>query len=98
MCCAAASAAATVGAPGRYDGQDEVWAIVAVCDSDHVDPLDLAKHCATHLAYYAVPRYIQFCDQLPRTATNKVTKHELRSAGLAADVWDAAAVGYRPER
>lgn len=89
--------AAVLGWPSG-DGQDEVWAIVAIRDNDHVDPLDLAKHCATHLPYYAVPRYIQFCDHLPRTATNKVTKHALRSAGLAADVWDAAAAGYRPER
>lgn len=89
--------AAVLGWPGD-DGQDEVWAIVVTKEGREVAPRALAEHCAEQLPYYAVPRYIEFQDQLPRTATNKVTKHQLRAAGLAADVWDAVAEGYRPQR
>ena len=44
----------------------------------------LRAHARGHLAGYKVPKTIEFCDELPRLATGKVRKHELRDAALRA--------------
>lgn len=40
------------------------------------------------LPYFAVPRYIEFRSELPRNATAKVLKHQLRDEGVTAATWD----------
>lgn len=37
---------------------------------------------------FAVPRYLEFLDGLPRTPTAKVRKHELRAAGIGPHPFD----------
>ncbi|MFN8131323.1 MAG: AMP-binding protein [Solirubrobacteraceae bacterium] len=39
---------------------------------------DVKRHVKAHLARYKVPRDVTFVDELPRTATGKVLKRELR--------------------
>ncbi|GAB3460074.1 FadD3 family acyl-CoA ligase [Actinophytocola sediminis] len=41
---------------------------------------DLLGHCRRELANYKVPRVVEFLDALPRNASGKVLKRELRSA------------------
>ena len=43
------------------------------------DPEALVAWCRERLAGYKRPRHIVFRDALPRTASGKVVKHELRS-------------------
>jgi fatty-acyl-CoA synthase len=38
---------------------------------------ELITHCRSHLARFKVPRVVQFCE-LPKTATGKIQKFELR--------------------
>src|SRR5690606_39199905 len=40
------------------------------------------------LPYFAVPRYIEFRDELPRNATGKILKYQLREEGVTAATWD----------
>ncbi|NIR32792.1 MAG: long-chain fatty acid--CoA ligase, partial [Gammaproteobacteria bacterium] len=35
-------------------------------------------HCRNQLALYKVPRYVEFRDELPRTASGKIQRHLLR--------------------
>jgi acyl-CoA synthetase (AMP-forming)/AMP-acid ligase II len=44
-----------------------------------VTPEELQVHAAARLADYKVPRYIEIVDELPRNATGKVLKPELRA-------------------
>lgn len=44
----------------------------------------LRGYVREHLAGYKVPRTLEFCDHLPRLATGKVKKHDLRDAALRA--------------
>jgi long-chain acyl-CoA synthetase len=39
---------------------------------------ELRDHARAHLAGYKVPRLIEFREELPRTATGKLLKRELR--------------------
>ena len=52
-----------------------------MCSSD-LDPglstADVIGHCRTILANYKVPRQVEFVDALPRNASGKVLKFQLR--------------------
>ena len=39
---------------------------------------DVLVHCGERLARYKQPRSVEVVDELPRNATGKVLKHELR--------------------
>ena len=40
---------------------------------------DLLKHCQEGLARYKYPRWVNFVDELPKTATGKIQRFKLRS-------------------
>ncbi|MHB8329736.1 MAG: class I adenylate-forming enzyme family protein [Acidimicrobiales bacterium] len=75
--------AAVVGVPHAVLGED-VAAVVVLCAGATATAADLHEHCARHLADYKVPRRIEITDELPRNATGKVLKAELRQR-LAGD-------------
>ena len=43
---------------------------------------------------HTVPRYVQFVDELDKTASGKIRKQALRDEGVSSDVWDRESVGY----
>jgi carnitine-CoA ligase len=49
---------------------------------------DLCRWSLERLPYFAVPRYIEFRKELPRNATGKVLKHQLRTEGVTDTTWD----------
>ncbi len=53
-------------------------------------------HCDRRLPYFAVPRYVRFTDQLPKTPSEKVRKIELRNDGVTADTYDRSVL--EPDR
>jgi len=70
--------AAVIGRPVEHKGELPV-AFVAPAPNTRLDQKDLLRHCREHLADYKVPREIHILDKLPRTATGKITKLELRN-------------------
>ncbi len=70
--------AAVVGVPHDVLGED-VAAFVVARPGATLDPDELIAFCRERLADYKVPRQVHFVDQLPRNATGKVLKRELRS-------------------
>jgi crotonobetaine/carnitine-CoA ligase len=46
-----------------------------------------------NLPYFAVPRYIEFRSELPKTPTGRVQKQELRVQGRTAATWDSVEAG-----
>src|ERR1700736_541759 len=54
-------------------------------------PADLIPYCAPRLPYFAVPRYLEFMDDLPMTENGKVQKYKLRERGVTAQTWDGGA-------
>ena len=55
----------------------------------------LCRWAVDHVPYFAVPRYIEFRADLPRTPTNKVQKFQLRTEGVTPATWDREAAGIR---
>lgn len=48
----------------------------------------LLAYCEKRLPYFAVPRYFDVLEDLPRTANGKVQKFKLREQGVTANTWD----------
>lgn len=74
------SEAAVVGVPDDYRGET-VHAFVALRPgADPVTPDALIAHCRARLAAYKYPRVVTVLDALPKTASGKILRRELRSA------------------
>ncbi|UOM34901.1 AMP-binding protein [Acuticoccus sp. I52.16.1] len=78
--------------------EDEVLAVVVAVPGGTIDPAGLIEHLAERLPHHMVPRYVRIVDALPKTASGKLQKHELRTAGLTDDTFDREAAGIRIRR
>jgi len=87
---------AAIGVPSEL-GEEEVKVVVVLRPGATLDPLDLVRWCEERLAYYAVPRYIEFRESLPKTATERVEKYKLKAEGIG-QAWDRETAGYRVKR
>jgi crotonobetaine/carnitine-CoA ligase len=88
---------AVVGVPSEF-GEDEVMAIVAAVPGADLDPLEIISFLSPRLPHFMVPRYIRFMTELPKTPTQKIEKHVLRSEGITKDTWDREQAGIRLKR
>jgi crotonobetaine/carnitine-CoA ligase len=87
--------AAVVAAPSELGGfEQEVRAVLVLAAGQAWDPEAIIRHCADRLPYYAVPRFLDCVQELPKTSTAKVRKIELRTQGLQPATWDRVAAGY----
>jgi crotonobetaine/carnitine-CoA ligase len=52
------------------------------------------------MAYFMVPRYVEFAAELPRTMSQKVEKYKLRQAAEArlTELWDRERAGIVLQR
>lgn len=89
--------AAAVAVPSEV-GEDEVLVAVAPAPGAVIDPEELARFLVARMPYFMAPRYIRVLDDLPKTPTQKVQKHLLRSEGVTPDVFDREAAGIRAQR
>ena len=68
---------AAVGVPSEL-GEWDVKLVVVAESGRTVDPAALQRHCHATLPDFCQPRYLEILDELPKTATHKVNKHQLR--------------------
>ncbi|MDT5145189.1 MAG: carnitine-CoA ligase [Mycobacterium sp.] len=68
--------------------EDDVKVTAVRCDGADLTEEQLCRWCLDKLPYFAVPRYIEFRTELPRNATGKVLKHQLRDEGVTPATWD----------
>lgn len=68
--------------------EDELKVTIVLKEGQTLDPAELCRWSAERLPYFAVPRYIEFRDDLPRNPMNKVLKYQLRDEGVTATTWD----------
>ncbi|MCX3063818.1 class I adenylate-forming enzyme family protein [Streptomyces beihaiensis] len=70
--------AAVVGVPDAYRGET-VKAYVSLRPGAEAAPADLAAYCKERLAAYKYPREVEVLGELPKTASGKILRRELRS-------------------
>jgi crotonobetaine/carnitine-CoA ligase len=78
--------------------EDEVMAAIVLREGTSLTPLELIRYCEPRLPYFAVPRFLDFGRELPKTENGKIQKYKLREAGVTASTWDLEKSGYRLKR
>jgi long-chain acyl-CoA synthetase len=69
--------ACVVGVPDSYRGE-KVKGYVTVREGVQVGPDELIAHCRKLLAVYKAPREIEIVDEIPKTASGKLLRRQLR--------------------
>jgi crotonobetaine/carnitine-CoA ligase len=89
------SAAIAVPAEHGVGAEDEVKLCVVLKHGEDLDPAELHAYCAQRMPYFAVPRYIEYVAEIPKTANEKVRKNVLREQGITPNTWDREAAGIQ---
>ena len=71
---------------------------VAAIKGHVIDETALLTFLIERMAHFMVPRYIRVLDELPKTPSLKVLKHQLREQGITADTWDREAHNIQIKR
>jgi carnitine-CoA ligase len=78
-------------------GEDEVKIAVVLKPGARLAPEELIEYCHGRMAYYAVPRFIEFIDELPKTGTQRIQYAALKAGGIG-NAWDREAAGIKVAR
>jgi crotonobetaine/carnitine-CoA ligase len=78
--------------------EDEVMAAIVLKDGARASEEELVRFCEDKMPYFAVPRFVELTDALPRTESGKVQKYKLRERGRTAATWDRDAAGVVVKR
>ena len=78
--------------------EDEVMAAVILHPGQQLTESELIAFCKPRLSYFAVPRYLEFMNELPSTESGKVQKYKLRERGVTERTWDREAADGRRTR
>ena len=71
--------AAVIGIPSEQWGETPL-ALIVPREGHSVTRDDIVAHCRASMAGFKIPRQVEFVETLPRTATGKLKKFELREA------------------
>ena len=83
-----------VHAVASAQGEDDVKVTAVLQEGVTVTEEELCRWSVDQVPYFAVPRYIEFRDDLPRNPVGRVLKYELRDDGVTARTWDREASGF----
>ena len=75
--------AAVVGIPSERWGETPL-AVIVLQQGEESSTDEIVDFCRENMAHFKVPRQIEFVTELPRTATGKLKKFELREPYWAA--------------
>ena len=79
--------------------EDEVKVCIVVEEgAEQPDPAELHDFCAEQMPHFAVPRYIEFVTEIPRTPNQKVRKNVLREQGVTPETWDREEAGIEARK
>ena len=78
--------------------EDEVMTAIVLREGASLDAVALMQFCEPRMAYFAVPRFVEFMVQLPATENGKIQKFKLRERGTTDQTWDREAAGYQLKR
>jgi acyl-CoA synthetase (AMP-forming)/AMP-acid ligase II len=70
--------AAVIGIPDDEWGES-VKAVVILKEGQSATAEEIINYCREHLAGYKVPRSVDFVKDMPKTATGKILKKEIRA-------------------
>jgi crotonobetaine/carnitine-CoA ligase len=78
--------------------EDDLKITATVKEGASVSEEELFRWCIDELPYFALPRYVEFRAELPRSPVGRVLKRELRDEGVTDATWDSEAAGVTFEK
>ncbi len=69
-------------------GEDEVKLCVVPRPGVTLDPAELVSFCEGRVARYALPRFVEVMDELPKTPSQRVRYGDLRDRAVTEQTWD----------
>lgn len=80
--------------------EDEVAVSAVLRPGTALTPEDLIEHCKENLAYFMIPRYVEFVESLPLNLSLKVEKYILktRAESRLGELWDREKTDIQLER
>jgi crotonobetaine/carnitine-CoA ligase len=78
--------------------EDEVKICVVLKPGETLTPEELIRYANERMPYFAVPRFVEFMDGLPKTPTERVQKYLLKQAGITENTWDREKAGVKVSR
>jgi crotonobetaine/carnitine-CoA ligase len=79
-------------------GEDEVKVVVVPQPGAGPSPESILDFCAGKMAHYAIPRYVEIVEALPKTETHRIQYAALKARGITPDTWDREAAGYKVQK
>jgi crotonobetaine/carnitine-CoA ligase len=80
-------------------GGQEVMVAIVLRDGASVTPEAVLDFCQGKMPHFAVPRYVRFVEELPKSHAQRILKHQLKAEGIEGHgVWDRESVGYQVQR
>ena len=77
-------------------GEQEIRVFVRLAPGHVLEPVDLINWCERDLAYYQIPRFVDFVDDFPRGPTQRIRKDALPTT--LASSWDLERSGHKIRR
>jgi len=81
----AVSESAAVGVPSEV-GEEDVKVVVRLKKGNALSAEELIAFCKERMAFFMIPRYIEFIDSFPVTSTGRIQKIKLRA--ITSNTWD----------
>lgn len=88
---------AAVAAPSEL-GEDDVKVVVVVKPGAQLAHEEVIRFCESRMAYFMIPRYVEFRDALPKNPSQRIEKYKLRADGVSEATWDREKAGVKVER
>jgi long-chain acyl-CoA synthetase len=74
--------ACAIGVPDAYSGE-RIKAFVVLKENETATEEEIIAYCAKNLVKYKIPKYVDFVDELPKSAVGKILRKELRTMDQA---------------
>jgi len=71
---------------------------VVLKQGETMTPEALLDFCQDKMAYFMVPRYVEFKKELPKSPVHRVLKRELKKLGVTKNTWDREKADYKVKR
>jgi crotonobetaine/carnitine-CoA ligase len=78
--------------------EDEIKAYILLKPGEHFEIKELVTYLDRNLPYFMVPRYYELTKGMPKTATEKIKKGELKKKGLTGAELDIKKLGFKLTR
>lgn len=78
--------------------EDDVMVYIVLKPGEKVLHEEIVDFCNHNMAYFMVPRFVEFVDVLPKTPSQKIEKYKLKELAerRRSEIWDREKAGIKP--